>query len=362
MPATDYYKVLGVPRGAKADDIKKAYRRLARKHHPDVNPGDKAAEERFKQVSEAFELLSDPKKRDMYDRFGYYSDQMPGGGTGAAGFDFSGFGAAGFKDIFSELFSGIRGQAQSRTQPQRGADVEYPLAISFEEAVHGSTKRIEIEHNQACAACAATGQKPGERVTCSSCQGTGQTSSRFTGGPTQCKRCGGSGKTASPCNDCRGRGVVPVKESIQVRVPAGVETGSRVKVAGKGNAGVLGGQAGDLYIVTNVSEHPYFKRQGDNIHCTVPITVPEAGLGAKIEVPTVDGKALLKIPPGTQSGQKFRLRERGVISLRANGMRGDQYVEVKITLPRVISEETKDLLVQYAKNNPENPRSEMGLE
>jgi molecular chaperone DnaJ len=362
MPSTDYYKVLGVSRGAKPDDIKKAYRRLARKHHPDVNPGDKTAEEKFKQVSEAFEVLSDPKKREMYDRFGYYSDQMPGGAAGGPGFDFSGFGAAGFKDIFSELFSGIRGQAQSRMQPQRGTDVECPLAISFEDAVHGATKRLEVEHNDSCSACSATGEKRTDKVTCSSCQGSGQTTSRLTGGLTSCKRCGGSGKIGAPCADCRGRGVIPVRESIQVRVPAGVDTGSRVRVPGKGNAGVLGGPGGDLYIITNVSEHPYFKRQGDNIHCTVPITVPEAALGAKIEVPTIDGKALLKVPPGTQSGQKFRLRERGVTSLRGNGMRGDQYVEVKITLPKVISEETKDLLVQYAKHNPENPRTEMGLE
>ena len=361
MPATDYYKVLGVPRGAKADDIKKAYRRLARKHHPDVNPGDKTAEERFKQVSEAFEVLSDAKKREMYDRHGYYSEQMPGGAAGSPGFDFSSFGGASVRDIFSELFSGIRGPAQSRVQPQKGADIEYPLAISFEDAVHGVTKRIEIEHTEACPACAATGEKRGEKVTCSACQGTGQVAGRFTGS-TKCGRCGGSGKAGTPCSDCRGRGVLPARESIQVRVPAGVDTGSRVRIPGKGHAGILGGPAGDLYIVTNVSEHPYFKRQGDNIQCTVPITVPEAALGAKIEVPTVDGKALLKIPPGTQSGQRFRLRERGVISLRAAGMRGDQYVEVKITLPKVISEETKDLLVQYAKHNPENPRADMGLD
>src|SRR5215831_123008 len=221
MPAaTDYYKVLGVPRSAKADDIKKAYRRLARKHHPDVNPGDKQAEERFKQVSEAFEVLSDTKKREMYDRFGYYSDQMHGGGTGASpGFDFSGFGAAGFKEVFSELFSGIRGQYSSRTQPQRGADIEYPLAITFEDAVHGSTKRLEIEHNEVCSACAATGENKGDKVPCSSCQGTGQTTSRLTGGAATCKRCGGTGRIGTPCTACRGKGAVPARESIQVRVP-----------------------------------------------------------------------------------------------------------------------------------------------
>jgi molecular chaperone DnaJ len=357
MPGSDYYKVLGVSRGASADDIKKAYRRLARRHHPDVNPGDRAAEERFKGISEAFEVLSDPKKREIYDRYGYYSEQIP---TGAAGFDFGSFGASGFRDIFSDLFGGLRGGAQKRKQPQRGADIEYGLAVSFEDAMHGTAAAINLERNENCRGCGGTGEASGEPKTCSSCRGTGQLGGRF-GINTRCAACGGSGKVAPTCAVCHGQGQVSKRETISVKMPAGVDTGSRVRVAGKGHAGILGGPAGDLYIVANVAEHGFFKRQGDNIHCVVPITVPEAALGAKIEVPTIDGKALLRIPPGTQSGQKFRLRERGAPSLRA-GVRGDQYVEVKMTLPRVISEETKDLLLRYAKHNPENPRKEMGLE
>ena len=361
MNGTDYYKVLGLNAKAKPEDIKKAYRRLARKHHPDVNPGDKNAEDRFKQISEAFEVLSDPKKREVYDRFGYYSEQMPQGGPHAAGFDFSNIGAAGFKDLFSEIFSGIKGgQGQAKKRPQRGADIEQGVAITFEEAMLGVIRAVEVERDETCTLCSGTGENKGKEITCPSCRGTGQAPGHF-GLTAKCARCSGSGKAAEPCLACHGRGLNHRKETLQVRVPAGVDTGSRVRMAGKGHAGPLGGPTGDLLIVTNVAEHQYFKRQGDNIYCIVPITVPEAALGAKIEVPTVDGKALLRVPPGTQSGQKFRLRERGVPSLRAAGVRGDQYVEVKVTLPRVISEETKELLMKYSRYNPENPRADMGL-
>jgi DnaJ-class molecular chaperone len=304
MSKKDYYAVLGVSRNAKAEDIKKAYRKLARKHHPDVNPGDKAAEERFKDISEAFDVLSDDKKRSVYDRYGFYSDQVQqdAGAGAAAGFDFGRFDASNFQDVFSEIFTNLRGRAsQTYTQAARGADIEQPIEISFDDAIRGMSANFEIQRN------------------------------------------GG-------------------REKISVKIPAGVDTGSRIRVAGKGEQGSFGGPPGDLYIITNVGSHPYFKRKGDNIYCTIPITVPEAALGAKIEVPTIDGKARLRIPPGTQSGQQFRLRERGVPSLRAGGARGDQYVEVKITLPKVISEETKELLQQYAAKNPENPRTEMGLE
>ena len=359
--ANDYYKVLGVSRGAKPDEIKKAYRRLARKYHPDVNPGDRSSEERFKQVSEAFEVLSDPKKREVYDRYGHYSDHAPPGGPAGTPFDFSTFGAGGFKDVFSELFGSIRNQTQSKKQPQRGADIEYALAISFDEAVRGTTTKITLDRNDVCASCKGSTESAGEGTVCSACKGTGQVAGRITG-TSKCGRCHGTGKIAPTCAVCRGQGIIPKHETIQVRVPAGVDTGSRVRIPAKGHAGTLGGATGDLYIVTNVGEHQYFKRQGDNVYCVIPITVPEAALGAKIEVPTIDGKTLLKVPPGTQSGQKFRLRERGVASLRGNGMRGDQYVEVRVTLPKVISEETKDLLLKYARHNPENPRAEMGLE
>jgi molecular chaperone DnaJ len=360
MPSNDYYKVLGVPRNAKADDIKKAYRRLARRHHPDVNPGDQESEERFKQISEAFEVLSDPNKREIYDRYGHYSEQAAAGAGSV--FDFANFGAANFRDIFSEIFSNIRPQAgQSRRQASRGADIEHVLAVTFEEAMQGLTTKIEIERSEGCAACQGLGETTTANTSCPACKGTGQQTGRLTG-QSRCAQCGGTGKAAQPCSVCKGSGIIPKHESIGVRVPAGVATGSRIRIANKGHAGTFAGPPGDLYIQTNVGDHPYFKRQGDNIYCTVPITVPEAALGAKIEVPTVDGKGLLRIPPGTQSGQKFRLRERGAPSLRAGGIRGDQFVEVKITLPRVISEETKDLLQKYARHNTENPRAEMGLE
>jgi len=362
MQGSDYYKLLGVPRSAKADDIKKAYRRLARRHHPDVNPGNGDAEDRFKQIAEAFEVLSDPNKREIYDRYGYYSDQAATAGTRGAVFDFANFGAANFRDIFSEIFSSVRTQTgQARKQPTRGGDIEYPLGVQFEQAMRGLAAQIEVDRSEVCPACLGLGEMAGQPVSCAACKGTGQQARRL-GGASKCGQCGGSGKVATGCAACKGNGVVPRREPLLVRIPAGVDGGSRVRVPGKGHAGNLGGPPGDLYIVTNVSEHAYFKRQGDNIYCTVPITVPEAALGAKIEVPTVDGKALLRIPPGTQSGQRFRLRERGAPSLRAGGVRGDQFVEVKITLPPVISEETKELLTRYAHYNPENPRGEMGLE
>ena len=362
MQTPDYYKLLGVPRSAKAEDIKKAYRRLARRYHPDVNPGNRESEDRFKQISEAFEVLSDPRKREVYDRYGYYSEHASAS-AGAHGpvFDFANFGAANFRDIFSEIFSNIRPQnAQGRAQPARGADIEYPLGVSFEQAMQGFNGRIEVDRTEACPACQGMGEAPGRAVACSLCNGTGEQTGMF-GGSSKCGRCSGSGKVGAPCPGCKTECVVPKRETITAGIPAGVDTGSRVRVPGKGHAGKLGGQPGDLYIVANVGDHTYFKRQGDNIYCTVPITVPEAALGSKIEVPTVDGKALLRIPPGTQSGQRFRLRERGAPSLRAGGVRGDQFVEVKITLPKVISEETKEILHQFARHNTENPRSEMGV-
>lgn len=362
MQSPDYYKLLGVPRNAKPDDIKKAYRKLARQYHPDVNPGNANSEDRFKQISEAFEVLSDPKKREIYDSYGYYSEQAASAGARGPIFDFANFGAANFRDIFSEIFSNVRPQNnQARHQPTRGGDLEYALSLTFEQAMQGVTKTIEVDRNEVCAACQGLGETNNLTVACSSCNGTGQQTRRI-GGVSKCPSCSGSGKVAAPCSTCKGAGVVPKRESIAAKIPAGVDRGSRVRVPGKGHAGVLGGQPGDLYIITNVSDHQYFKRQGDNIYCTIPITVPEAALGAKIEVPTVDGKALLKVPAGTQSGQRFRLRERGAPSLRGGGIRGDQFVEVKITLPAVISEETKEMLQQFARHNKENPRAEMGLE
>ncbi len=392
MAKEDYYKVLGVKRDAKPEDIKKAYRRLARKHHPDVNPGDKSAEERFKMITEAHDVLSDPKKRSVYDRFGQYSENLAdaaargaAGGSGAprqgpGGFDFTGFdwgtsasstagggggGSASFRDIFADLFGGGKTEREPpRPMPVRGVDIEMPLALSFEEAVTGMTTNITVNRSEQCSRCNGAGDAGGPLVACTTCKGSGQVTRaggrlRFA---QECPDCAGTGKRRTPCAVCHGKGTIPKIETVKVRIPAGVDTGSRVRIPGKGEGGRLGAPPGDLFIITNVGRHQYFTRKGDNIYVTIPLTVPEAALGAKIEVPTVAGKAQLRIPPGTQSGQRFRLRERGVPSLRNPQARGDQFVEVHVTLPKVISEETKDLLRRYAQMNPENPRVAMGLE
>ena len=390
MAKEDFYQVLGVKRDAKPEEIKKAYRRLARKHHPDVNPGDKSAEERFKLITEAHDVLSDPKKRGIYDRFGQYSDNLadaaaqgarPSGGAGSGirfeDFDWgaatgTGGGSAGgssFRDIFADLFGGgsAAGKPEReppRPMPQRGDDIEMPLALSFEEAVTGMTTNITVNRSEQCSRCNGAGDAGGPLVVCPTCKGTGQV--QRAGGrlrfAQECPDCAGTGRRRTPCSLCHGKGTMPKSETVKVRIPAGVDTGSRVRIPGKGEGGRLGAPAGDLFIITNVGRHPHFTRKGDNIYVSVPVTVPEAALGAKIEVPTVEGKAQLRIPPGTQSGQKFRLRERGVPSLRNPQARGDQFVDVQVILPKVISEETKDLLRRYAQMNPDNPRVAMGLE
>jgi molecular chaperone DnaJ len=387
MAKKDYYEILGVKKDAKADEIKKSYRKLARKFHPDVNPNDKTAEEKFKEVQEAYDVLSDEKKRKVFDRFGYYADNLDinspygagasggaGGAGGASNFDFSGFnfeqggsGGSSFRDIFSDLFGGGAKQREPeppRPLPKKGKDIEMPLALSFEESFTGLTRNITVNRSEQCSRCQGAGDTGGPVVVCPTCKGSGQV--QRSGGRLQfsqvCPDCEGTGKRRQPCSLCNGKGVTPQTEQVKIRIPAGVDTGSRVRIPKKGHGGRLGAPPGDLFILTNVGKHKYFTRKGDNIYVTVPITVAEAALGAKIEVPTVEGKAQLKIPAGTESGQKFRLRERGFPSLRNPSLRGDQFVEVKITLPRVISEETKEILREFEKANPENPRKEMGLD
>jgi len=384
-PKHDYYETLGVPKGASAEEIRKSYRKLARKFHPDLNPGDKASEERFKNVQEAYDVLSEPKKRQMYDQVGFYSENgfpggaAPGGGEPPHGMDFSGFdfsdyfatqagagrgrerqtaGGGGFSDIFSQFFR--RGAQEPAEQPEKGSDLEYALNIDFWQAIRGTQAKLDITRHEVCGTCHGTGAAPGNAATCPQCNGTGSVS-QMAGAMKfnlTCPRCGGKGKLQNACPTCHGDGRIARTETVTVNIPAGAQNGSRLRVPGKGNAGTLGAPAGDLYITTRVEEHPFFRRNGDNIEIPVPITVTEAGLGAKIEVPTIDGRTLLKIPPGTQNCQKFRLREKGVFNSRKN-QRGDQIVEVMVQVPKVQDERTKEILRELGKLHPEDPRAEI---
>ncbi|HVI08458.1 MAG TPA: J domain-containing protein [Candidatus Binatia bacterium] len=401
----DYYEILGVKKTASQDDIRKAFRKLARKYHPDVNPGDKAAEEKFKALSEANDVLSDPKKRKIYDQVGFYSDNIDpaaaeayarGGATGAGGFggvpgggaagqggqgvhfDFGGFdfsdlmdqanrgrksGASsggGFRDIFSGIFGGGRGPAAAESGPEPGSDLEYQVNVPFWTAIRGGVMRLNITRRDTCPTCHGTGyiESPGK---CAECNGTGQVTQ--TGGRmkfnVQCPNCEGTGKNISTCPTCHGEGTVSRTEPLEVRIKPGTRDGQRIRLAGKGNAGSHGGAAGDLYVIIRMEPHPVFRRDGDDIYLTVPVTAPEAALGTKIEVPTIDGRALLKIPPGTQSGQKLRLRDKGVPSATKEGVRGDEIVEVNVTVPMPRDERTKELLRELAKLNPEDPRADL---
>ncbi|MGD0013373.1 MAG: molecular chaperone DnaJ [Bryobacteraceae bacterium] len=383
MPATaqDYYQALGVSRKATAEEIRKAYRRLARKHHPDLNPGDKSAEERFKRVQEAYDVLSDAKKRQMYDQFGFYSEHGPQPGSGPqrgpgmdfGGFDFSDYlahgaeagggpgGASGgqFRDLFSQFFG--RGFRQpEHPAAEAGTDLEYALNIDFWQAIRGTQVTLSVQRQEACQACGGSGSVGGGSATCPECKGSGTVKQkagamRFN---LACPRCDGTGKVQNVCPVCHGERRVPRMDTVEVRIPAGVTSGTRLRVAGKGSAGTLGAAAGDLYITLRVEPHAFFHREGDNIEIQVPVTVTEAGLGAKIEVPTIDGRALLKIPPGTHGGQRFRLREKGVFNARKN-TRGDQIVEVVVQPPKVRDERTKAILRELAELNAEDPREEI---
>jgi molecular chaperone DnaJ len=398
-PTKDYYGVLGIKKTATTDDIRKAFRKLARKHHPDVNPGDKKAEEKFKEISEANDILSDEKKRRVYDALGYYSDQIdpataeaaarggysggfggpqPGSSTRSSngrgvpdfgGFDFSDFaagqapetagagGAGSNWGSFRDIFSGVFSQGQRQQGPQPGTDLEYQVTVDFWTSIRGGTTRLQVARQEVCPTCKGKAST-GIGGTCPECQGSGQVTQM--GGRMKfkiaCPRCGGSGKLESECGTCHGDGTVTRTEVVEVRIKPGTRDGQRIRLAGKGNAGHGGAAAGDLYLIIKVDTHPVFTRSGDDIQVVIPVTVPEAALGAKIEVPTVDGRAQLKIPPGTQSGQKLRMRGKGVQSAAHEGVRGDQIVTVEMVLPPLRDERSKEILREFAKLNPEDPR------
>jgi molecular chaperone DnaJ len=391
----DYYGTLGVKKTATQDEIRKAFRKLARKFHPDVNPNDKKAEEKFKEISEANDVLSDEKKRRIFDQVGFYSDQIDPaqaeaaarGGYGAGGragqqqgvpFDFGGFdfsdfeaggragsrgagpagggAGGGWRDIFSGVFAG--GGARQQRGPEPGTDMEYQVPVEFWTAIRGGTMRVEVNRLEVCPTCKGRAQAGGAH-TCPECSGTGQVTQmhgqmKFN---VQCKMCGGTGKVESSCATCHGEGRVRRAEMVEFRIKAGTRDGQRIRLAGKGNAGLGGAPAGDLYLVTKVGTHSVFARQGDDITLRVPVTMMEAALGAKIEVPTIDGRTQLKIPPGTQGGQKLRMRERGVASAAVDGKRGDQIVTIEIVVPQIGDERSKEILRELQKLNPEDPRT-----
>jgi molecular chaperone DnaJ len=380
----DYYATLGVKKTATQEEIRKAFRKAARKYHPDVNPGDKKAEEKFKEISEANDVLSDEKKRKVYDQLGFYSDQIDpaqaeayarqqrSGGVPVdfEGFDFSGFQGGGhagagssssswgsFKDIFSGIFSGAQQQQRPRG-PQPGTDLEYQATIDFWAAIRGGQARIQVHRQETCPTCHGQAHTGGP-MTCPECNGSGQVTQM--GGRMKfnipCPRCGGSGRITSDCPTCHGEGTVSRTEMVEFRIKAGTRDGQRIRLAGKGNAGVNGGPAGDLYVIVRTGTNPVFTRVGDDIQVTVPVTVPEASMGAKVEVPTIDGRAQLKIPPGTQNGQKLRLRERGVESASHPGQRGDQIVTVQVVIPTLNDERSREIMRELAKLNPQDPRA-----
>jgi molecular chaperone DnaJ len=344
----DYYEVLGVQRTATAQELKSAFRKLALQHHPDKNPGDTVSEEKFKECSEAYEVLADPDKRAKYDRFGH---QAPGG-FGPSPFDagFSGNINDIFGDIFGEIFGGQRARGQ-RGGKSRGADLRYNLEIGFAEAAFGTEAKVKIPRHKQCNTCHGSGSKPGTGpTTCPACHGAGEL--RMTQGFFQisrtCGQCQGLGKVVTdPCQTCRGAGKLETESVLTVKVPPGVDTGTRLKLTGEGEPGDRGGPPGDLYVVVHVQEHPIFVREDTEVICEVPISFTQAALGSTIDVPTLDGKVKMKIPSGTQSGKVFRLRGKGIPHL--NGyQRGDQHVRVTVEVPEKLSRKQRDLLEQFA--------------
>ncbi len=354
----DYYEVLGIQKGASEDEIKKAYKKLARKYHPDMNPGDKEAEEKFKEVNEANEVLSDPEKKARYDQFGFAGVDPnygagAGGGAYGGGFDFGDLG-----DIFGSFFGGGFGGGQRRNPnaPQRGESIRASVSVSFTEAAFGCEKSVTLERSEQCPTCKGNGCAPGTTPEiCPDCHGTGTVQTRrqtpmgvfASNGP--CRKCGGTGRLIhQPCPDCRGTGAVRKRKTIKVNIPAGIDHGQTISLRGQGNAGKNGGPAGDLLITVMVQPHELFRRDGVDVFCEAPITFAQAVLGAELEIPTIDGKVKYSIPEGTQTGTVFRLKGKGIPVLNGRG-RGDQYVTVTIETPRNLNKEQREALRRFSE-------------
>jgi molecular chaperone DnaJ len=356
MSKRDYYETLGVAKGASADEMKKAYRKMAMQYHPDKNPGDKAAEAKFKEVNEAYDVLRDDQKRAAYDRFGH---NAPGAGNGGGGRDpFGGFnfGGGGFGDIFDEMFGEFM-NAQ-REQAGQGTDVRYDLEITLEQAFKGSATQIKIPSALSCEKCSGTGAKPGTQpVTCTTCRGAGKVRAQqgfFTIERT-CPTCSGAGRTIKdPCGNCGGTGRVRKERTLKLDIPPGVEDGTRMRLAGEGEAGARGGRAGDLYVFLGVKTHPLFQRDGAHLHCRVPISMAKAALGGEIEIPTIDGsRAAVSIEPGTQTGQQYRLKGKGMSILKSTQC-GDLYVEMAVETPRNLTKRQRELLEEFTGETAES--------
>ena len=353
----DYYEVLGVDRGADDATIKKAYRQLAKKYHPDMNPGDKEAEKKFKEASEAYSVLSDPEKRRQYDQFGHAAFEQGGGGAGGfGGFDFNG-GDMGdiFGDIFGDFFGGGRKRSAAGNSPMKGANIRASVRISFEEAVFGCEKELELTLKDECKTCHGTGAKPGTNPeTCPKCGGKGQvvyTQQSLFGmvrNVQTCPDCNGTGKIVKEkCPDCRGTGYIASRKKIQVTIPAGIDNGESIRIREKGEPGMNGGPRGDLLVEVNVSRHPIFQRQDTNIFSTAPITFAQAALGGEVRISTVDGDVMYEVKPGTQTDTKVRLKGKGVPSLRNKSVRGDHYVTLVVQVPTKLNEEAKKALREF---------------
>jgi len=356
MAKKDYYKILGVPRDASLEDIKRAFRQLAKKYHPDANPGDKECEEKFKEISVAYDVLSDPQKREIYDTYGE-EGLSSSGFRYDTGFDpFERFSDI-FEDIFADTFDGFFGRTRESRRGSRGRDLRYDLNITFNEAVNGVEKLIEIPKMEICEDCKGTGASKGTALkTCPKCGGKGNIvySQGFFSISQTCNKCNGTGKIIeSICNVCEGEGRVRRIKKIKVNIPAGVDDGSTLRLAKEGEPGERGGRSGDLYIVLHVEKHPIFERDGSDIICEVPISFTEAALGAEIEVPSLNGLIKMKIPPGTHSGKVFRLKNKGIIDLKTN-IRGDQLVRVVIEVPTNLTPKQRELLIEFAKISGEN--------